>query len=140
MSSSDVLAARRRTMGQGTLFYDEPIHMVKGDGVWLYDDTGRRYMDCYNNVPCVGHCHPHVVNAMHQQAGLLNTHSRYLSKVVVDYSERLVALHDDPLATLQMVCSGTEAIELALRLARTFTKGSGIICSNATYHLSLIHI
>ena len=110
MSSSDVLAARRRTMGQGTLFYDEPIHMVKGDGVWLYDDTGRRYMDCYNNVPCVGHCHPHVVNAMHQQAGLLNTHSRYLSKVVVDYSERLVALHDDPLATLQMVCSGTEAV------------------------------
>ena len=68
MSSSDVLAARRRTMGQGTLFYDEPIHMVKGDGVWLYDDTGRRYMD-HNNVPCVGHCHPHVVNAMHQQAG-----------------------------------------------------------------------
>ena len=56
MSSSDVLAARRRTMGwQGTLFYDEPIHMVKGDGVWLYDDdTGRRYMDCYNNVPVLG--------------------------------------------------------------------------------------
>ena len=134
MSSSDLLAARHRIMGQGTLFYDEPIHMVKGDGVWLYDESGRRYMDCYNNVPCVGHCHPHVVDAMHQQAGLLNTHSRYLSKVVVNYSERLMALHDDPLSTLQMVCSGTEAIELALRLARTFTKGTGIICSNATYH------
>ena len=134
MSSADLLAARRRTMGHGTLFYKEPIHIVEGNGVWLYDDTGRRYMDCYNNVPCVGHCHPHVVSAMHQQAGLLNTHSRYLSKVVVDYSERLLALHDDPLTTLQMVCSGTEAIELALRLARTFTKGTGIICSNATYH------
>ena len=134
MSTSDLLAARHRTMGHGTLFYDEPIHMVKGEGVWLYDESGRRYMDCYNNVPCVGHCHPHVIGAMHQQAGLLNTHSRYLSKVVVDYSERLLALHDDQLNTLQMVCSGTEAIELALRLARTFTKGIGIICSNATYH------
>ena len=86
MSSADLLAARRRTMGHGTLFYKEPIHIVKGNGVWLYDDAGRRYMDCYNNVPCVGHCHPHVVSAMHQQAGLLNTHSRYLSKVVVDLS------------------------------------------------------
>jgi 4-aminobutyrate aminotransferase-like enzyme len=134
MTSSDLLTARQRIMGHGPLFYDDPIHMVRGEGVWLYDEAGVRYMDCYNNVPCVGHCHPHVVGAMHKQAGLLNTHSRYLSKVVVDYSQRLMALHDDPLSTLQMVCSGTEAIELALRLARTFTKGVGIICSNATYH------
>lgn len=134
MSSSNLLEARQRVMGNGALFYDEPIHMVRGEGVWLYDEVGGRYMDCYNNVPCVGHCHPHVIDAMNTQAGLLNTHSRYLSKVVVDYSERLIALHDDPLTTLQMVCSGTEAIELSLRLARTFTKGAGIICSNATYH------
>jgi 4-aminobutyrate aminotransferase-like enzyme len=91
-------------------------------------------MDCYNNVPCVGHCHPHVIEALSKQAGQLNTHSRYLSKVVVDYSERLMSLHADPLSVLQMGCSGTEAIEIAIKMARLATGGKGIICSNATYH------
>ena len=130
----DLLELRIQSMGSSPLFYEEPVHLVKGKGIWLYDDSGNKYMDCYNNVPCVGHCHPRVVEALSKQAGQLNTHSRYLSKVVVDYSERLMALHADPLSVLQMGCSGTEAIEIAIKMARLATGGKGIICSNATYH------
>lgn len=127
-------ARRERSMGNSPLFYREPVHLVRGEGVWLYDDAGRRYMDAYNNVPCVGHCHPRVVEALQRQAGTLNTHSRYLSEVVVEYCERLMGLHGDPLSVLQMCCTGTEAVEVALKMARAFTGGRGIVCSNATYH------
>ena len=130
----DLLELRIQSMGSSPLFYKKPVHLVKGKGIWLYDDSGNKYMDCYNNVPCVGHCHPRVVEALNKQAGQLNTHSRYLSKVVVDYSERLMSLHADPLSVLQMGCSGTEAIEIAIKMARLATGGKGIICSNATYH------
>ena len=130
----DLLELRIQSMGSSPLFYEEPVHLVKGKGIWLYDDSGNKYMDCYNNVPCVGHCHPRVVEAISKQAGQLNTHCRYLSKVVVDYSERLMSLHADPLSVLQMGCSGTEAIEIAIKMARLATGGRGIICSNATYH------
>ena len=130
----DLLELRIQSMGSSPLFYQEPVHLVEGKGIWLYDDSGNKYMDCYNNVPCVGHCHPRVVEALSKQAGQLNTHSRYLSKVVVDYSERLMSLHADPLSVLQMGCSGTEAIEIAIKMARLATGGKGIICSNATYH------
>ncbi|MDC0979911.1 aspartate aminotransferase family protein [bacterium] len=134
MMEKDLLELRIQSMGSSPLFYEEPVHLVKGKGIWLYDDSGNKYMDCYNNVPCVGHCHPRVVEALSKQAGQLNTHSRYLSKVVVDYSERLMSLHADPLSVLQMGCSGTEAIEIAIKMARLATGGKGIICSNATYH------
>ena len=134
MIEKDLLKLRIQSMGSSPLFYKEPVHLVKGEGIWLYDDSDNKYMDCYNNVPCVGHCHPHVVEALSKQAGQLNTHSRYLSKVVVDYSERLMSLHADPLSVLQMGCSGTEAIEIAIKMARLATGGKGIICSNATYH------
>jgi len=121
-------------MGKAPVFYRKPVHIVRGEGIWLYDDEGKQYMDAYNNVPCVGHCHPHVVDTMHRQASILNTHSRYLSEVVMDYSERLMALHAEPLSVLQMSCTGTEAVEVAIKMARLFTGGQGIICSNATYH------
>jgi 4-aminobutyrate aminotransferase-like enzyme len=134
MGDDQLLERRRRAMGAAPVFYKDPVHIVRGEGIWLYDAAGKQYMDCYNNVPCVGHCHPHVVNAMHEQAATLNTHSRYLSEVVVSYSERLMALHAPSLTVLQMGCSGTEAIEVALKMARLFTGGQGIICSNATYH------
>ena len=134
MIEKDLLELRIQSMGSSPLFYKEPVHLIKGEGIWLYDDSGNKYMDCYNNVPCVGHCHPHVIEALSKQAGQLNTHSRYLSKVVVDYSERLMSLHADPLSVLQMGCSGTEAIEIAIKMARLATGGKGIICSNATYH------
>tara|TARA_B110000116_G_scaffold33041_2_gene25146 strand:+ start:7358 stop:8626 length:1269 start_codon:yes stop_codon:yes gene_type:complete len=134
MDHKDLLERRALSMGSSPIFYKEPVHLVRGEGIWLYDDAGNKYMDCYNNVPCVGHCHPHVIEALSKQAGQLNTHSRYLSKVVIDYSERFMSLHADPLSVLQMGCSGTEAIEVALKMARLATGGKGIICSNATYH------
>ena len=115
MTDKELLERRTLSMGSSPLFYKDPVHLVKGEGIWLYDDSNHKYMDCYNNVPCVGHCHPHVIEALSNQASQLNTHSRYLSKVVIDYSERLMSLHADPLSVLQMGCSGTEAIEVPLR-------------------------
>src|SRR5262249_7089690 len=87
-----MLARRRRVMGpQSYMFYDQPLHMVRGEGAWLYDITGRRYLDVCNNVPHVGHCHPHVVDAIARQAAILNTNTRYLFDEVLDYAERLSA-------------------------------------------------
>ena len=134
MNTQDLLARRHAAMGAAPIFYAEPVHIVRAEGVWMYDADGKRYMDCYNNVPCVGHCHPRVVAAMHEQAATLNTHSRYLSETVIAYCERLMSLHAEPLSVLQMACSGTEALEVSLKMARAYTQGVGIICSNATYH------
>jgi 4-aminobutyrate aminotransferase-like enzyme len=134
MSSNDLLARRKRVMGEAALFYKTPIHLVRGEGVWLYGEDGRRYLDLYNNVPCVGHCHPRVVAALHEQASTLNVHSRYLHEGVVEYSERLLARHADALTSLILCCTGTEANDVAMQMARCFTGGKGFICSNATYH------
>jgi len=121
-------------MGDSPLFYKEPINLESGEGVWLYDKSGKKYLDVYNNVPVAGHCHPRIVASLTDQASKLNVHSRYVSDVVVDYSEKLISLHSDNLSKLQMACSGTEAVEVAIKMARIYTGGQGIICSNATYH------
>lgn len=121
-------------MGDSPLFYKEPINLESGQGVWLYDKSGKKYLDVYNNVPVAGHCHPRIVASLTDQASKLNVHSRYVSDVVVDYSEKLISLHSDNLSKLQMACSGTEAVEVAIKMARIHTGGQGIICSNATYH------
>ena len=121
-------------MGDSPLFYKEPINLESGEGVWLYDKSGKKYLDVYNNVPVAGHCHPRIVASLADQASKLNVHSRYVSDVVVDYSEKLISLHSDNLSKLQMACSGTEAVEVAIKMARIHTGGQGIICSNATYH------
>ena len=125
---------RTQFMGESPLFYKEPIYLEKGEGVWLYDKAGKKYLDVYNNVPVAGHCHPRIIASLTDQASKLNIHSRYISDVVVDYSEKLVSLHSDNLSKLQMACSGTEAVEIAIKMARLHTGGQGIICSNATYH------
>ena len=84
MTGNDLLSRRRHALAPAyELFYDEPIHMVRGEGVWLFDADGRRYLDCYNNVPSVGHCHPRVVEAIATQARLINTHTRYLHEKVI---------------------------------------------------------
>jgi 4-aminobutyrate aminotransferase-like enzyme len=88
----------------------------------------------YNNVPCVGHANPLVVEAMQEQMGTLNVHSRYLHDGILDYAERLLALHHDKLNSIVFACSGTEASEIALQMARHGTGGRGIICTDATYH------
>ena len=103
------------------LFYDEPVHLVRGDGVWLFDAEGNRYLDCYNNVPSVGHAHPRVVAALADQTGLLNTHTRYLHEHVVELAERLGASLPGELSTCYFVCTGTEANDLAVQIARAVT-------------------
>ncbi len=126
---------RKRALGPSyRLFYKRPVHLVRGEGTWLYDANGRRYLDCYNNVASVGHCHPHVVAALSRQAATLNTHTRYLHDNVVRYAERLAATMPDPLRVCYFVCTGTEAIDLAIRIARTVTKHEGVIVSDDSYH------
>jgi 4-aminobutyrate aminotransferase-like enzyme len=116
------------------LFYDTPLHIVRGEGVWLFDADGKRYLDAYNNVPVVGHCNPTVVAALCRQASELNVHTRYLHENVVNYAERLTATFDTSLDMSVFTCTGSEANELALRMARMMTGAKGIICSNCTYH------
>lgn len=135
MTNITMMERRNHLLGMGApIFYEKPVNIVRGEGVWLYDDEGRRYLDMYNNVPCVGHCHPHVVDAMHDQAQTLNVHSRYLNEEVLDYAERLAHLHADPLTSVVFTCTGTEANEVALGIARAATGGQGFICSDAAYH------
>lgn len=116
------------------LFYDEPLQLVRGEGVWLYDRDGRRYLDLYNNVPHVGHCHPRVVDAICRQARELNTHTRYLHEAVVELAERLTATLPESLDTAMFCCSGSEANELALRIARSATGAEGMIVVDFAYH------
>lgn len=134
---SNVLLQRREKVlekGSRSLFYEEPVHLVRGEGVWVYDDAGERYLDAYNNVPQVGHCHPHVVKALADQAATLNTHTRYLDENIVRYAERLTGLHDDGLSVANFVCTGTEANDVALQAAQNFTGAKGVICTDHAYH------
>lgn len=126
---------RARLLGPHmTTFYREPVHVARGQGVWLWDTDGRKYLDCYNNVPHVGHCHPRVVDAICQQAGTLNTHTRYVHDMILDYGEALVAKFGHDLNSLLMVCSGSEANDVALRMAQAVTGKTGIIGTDNTYH------
>ncbi len=115
-------------------FYDDPVHLVKGEGVWVWDVDDKRYLDCYNNVPHVGHCHPRVVEAIYKQAATLNTHTRYLHEGILDYVERLTATFDDPLKTAILTCTGSEANDIALRMAEAVTGKRGVIATDHTYH------
>ncbi|WP_207389146.1 aminotransferase class III-fold pyridoxal phosphate-dependent enzyme [Marinobacter halodurans] len=122
-------------MGHHTpLFYEKPLHLVRGEGVWLWDNEGNRYLDAYNNVPHVGHCHPRVVEALSRQAGTLNIHTRYLHNNIVDYLERLTSTFDEGLQMAMLTCTGSEANELALRMARFCTGGQGVIVTDFAYH------
>jgi 4-aminobutyrate aminotransferase-like enzyme len=135
MPEDTLLQRRHRVLGSASpLFYDKPLHLVRGEGVWLFDVDGRRYLDVYNNVPCVGHCNPQVTEAMHRQATTLNIHTRYLDEQVVRYAERLTATFGESLDTAMFTCTGSEANELALRLARFASGGTGIIVSDYNYH------
>jgi 4-aminobutyrate aminotransferase-like enzyme len=135
MNGNDLLSRRRHALAPAyELFYDEPIHMVRGEGVWLFDADGRRYLDCYNNVASVGHCHPRVVEAIATQSRLLNTHTRYLHEKVIELGERLGAKLSEKLSTCWFVCTGTEANDLATQIARTVTGHYGMVVSEGSYH------
>ncbi len=116
------------------LFYEKPIHFVRGEDVWLYDSAGNQYLDAYNNVPSVGHCHPHVVEALSTQAAILNTHTRYLHEGILEYAEHLLSTYPDHLDHLMMTLSGSEANDLAYRIAKYHTGGTGVIVTNIAYH------
>ncbi len=136
MTRIDSLITRRdRALGTGAqLFYRTPLEIVRGDGVYLYDADGRRYVDMYNNVPCVGHGNPAIAEAMARQQATLNVHSRYLHEGIIEFAERLTTLHEHAIESVVFSCSGTEANEVALRMARIATGKRGIVCTNATYH------
>jgi 4-aminobutyrate aminotransferase-like enzyme len=134
-STTDLLKRRAAVLGPNLpTFYETPLHIVRGQGVWLWDAEGRKYLDCYNNVPHVGHCHPRVTEAICQQAATLNTHTRYLHEGLLDYAERLTATMAAPLSNFIMVCTGSEANDIALRMAQAVTGKTGVIATDATYH------
>ena len=132
---ASLVSRREASFGAASwLFYEKPIRMVRAQGVWMYDSSGKQYLDVYNNVPSIGHCHPHVVDAIARQAATLNTHTRYLYDNVHTYAERLLATFPDPLSNILFTCTGTESNDLALRLTSTYTGGAGFIVTQYAYH------
>jgi 4-aminobutyrate aminotransferase-like enzyme len=133
--TTDLLSRRARALGPTyTLFYDEPLHIVRAEGVWMYDAEGRRYLDAYNNVPVVGHCHPHVVEELARQARTLNTHTRYLAEQPLELAEKLLATMPRDIGNVVYTCTGSEANDLAARISKTVTGGTGFIITDYAYH------
>jgi 4-aminobutyrate aminotransferase-like enzyme len=116
------------------LFYANPVRIVRGEGVHLFDADGQAYLDAYNNVPSVGHCHPRVVEAIARQAATLNTHTRYASELILDYAERLLGTYPAEIGNVMFTCTGSEAVDLALRIARFYTGGEGVVITANAYH------
>ena len=133
-ATSALLDRRRRALPRSPLFYSSPVHLVRGEGVWLFDPDDRRYLDCYNNVPVVGHSHPRIVHAVTQQQRLLATHSRYLHEAIVELAERLQATLPPELDAVMVVNSGSEANDLAWRIARAATRRAGAVVTEYAYH------
>lgn len=127
--------ARKEFLGPSlSLSYNEPLNIVRGEGAYLIDQSGQAFLDCVNNVSHVGHCHPRVVEAGVAQMRTLNTNTRYLNRLLTDYAQRLAAKLPDPLDTVFFVNSGSEANELALRLARTHTGRRDVAVLDVAYH------
>ncbi len=134
-SEQALLERRARLLGPTyRAFYRNPIHLVRGSGVWLYDAQGRKFLDAYNNVASVGHCHPRVVEALSGQAATLNTHTRYLSEIILDYAEKLHGTVPAHLGHAMFTCTGSEANDLAIRIAQHSSGGTGVIITDFAYH------
>lgn len=132
---SAMMERRKKVLGSRPyVFYDPPLHLVRGEGVWLFDAEGRRYMDLYNNVPIVGHCNPRVAEAIAAQTRILNTNTRYLGTQLLDYAERLGALTGGELTACAFVNSGSEANDVAWRMAREWTGNRGALTQEFAYH------
>jgi 4-aminobutyrate aminotransferase-like enzyme len=126
---------RRKAFGAASvLFYRKPLNMVRAEGPYLYASDGRRYLDFYNNVPTVGHCHPRVVEAVSRQLAQINIHSRYLHDTVHDYAETLLATFPGELSNIVFTCTGSESNDLALRIAKKVSGGTGFIVTQTAYH------
>ncbi|MGJ0191873.1 aspartate aminotransferase family protein [Pantoea sp. RRHST58] len=126
---------RSRVLGESyRLFYRNPVHLVRGQGQYLWDKAGNQYLDMYNNVASIGHCHPAVVEAVHQQMMQLNTHTRYLHESILAYSDRILATLPAEIDRAMYMCTGSEANDLAIRIAQCWSGGTGIIVSREAYH------
>ena len=134
-TTRDMINRREKWMGGAyRLFYRKPVNLVRGQGQYLWDAEGNKYLDMYNNVAGIGHCHPAVVEAVTEQMKLLNTHTRYLHERIIDYSEDLLKMMPDEIDKIMFMCTGSEANDLALRVAQEYTGGTGIIVSREAYH------
>jgi 4-aminobutyrate aminotransferase-like enzyme len=132
---SALLARRARLLAPSyRLFYEQPPQIVRAEGVWLYDEQGRGYLDAYNNVPVVGHCHPAVVQAICDQARTLNTHTRYLTEEPLQLAEELLRSFPEELGNVVFTCTGSEANDLAVRVSKVVTGGTGFIITDFAYH------
>jgi len=126
---------RQRCLGASSvLFYEQPLEIVRAEGVYMYDTAGRAYLDVYNNVPVLGHCHPTVVRAISEQAARLNTNTRYLYESLTNYAECLIRTFPAALSNLVLTCTGSEANDIALRIASSFTGGRGFVVTETAYH------
>jgi 4-aminobutyrate aminotransferase-like enzyme len=135
-AATEALIGRRAAVlgSSYRLFYEEPVHFVRGEGVWLYDADGAAYLDVYNNVASLGHAQPDVVAAVSRQSATLNTHTRYLDETILDYAEALLETLPDALGRVIFTCTGSEANDLAYRVARSHTGATGVIVTALAYH------
>jgi len=134
-ATEDMIARREKLLGPAyRLFYNRPLKLVRGEGVWAYDETGRKYLDAYNNVSSVGHAHPKVVEAIHRQSRMFECSMRYLHDSILAYAEQLLATMPAGLDHLMLTCTGSEANDLAYRLSKTYTGGTGVIITDFAYH------
>ena len=131
-----MIARRDALLGPAyRLMYERPLHIVRGEGAWLIDPQGRRYLDAYNNVTSLGHCHPAVTEAICRQVQTLATKTRYLHDTILELAERLLAsVPETELAHLMLTCTGSEANDLAYRIAKVRTGGTGVIVTETAYH------
>ena len=130
-----LIERRDRALGPAyRLFYEEPVHIVRGSGVWLEDAAGDKYLDVYNNVTSVGHCHPKVVEAIQRQTATLNTHTRYLHETILGYAEDLLTTFPEHLNHVMFTCTGSEANDLAYRISKAYTGAAGVIVTSLAYH------
>ncbi|PWW10893.1 aspartate aminotransferase family protein [Mangrovibacter plantisponsor] len=126
---------RARLLGDSyRLFYRNPVHLVRGEQQYLWDAQGNKYLDVYNNVASIGHCHPAVIDAVQQQMSQLNTHTRYLHERILDYTESLLKYVPGEVSKAMYMCTGSEANDLAIRVARAWSGGTGIIVTREAYH------
>jgi len=131
----DLIERRARVLGPAyRLFYEHPVEFVRGSGTHLFDADGNDYLDVYNNVPSVGHSHPRVVAAIAEQAAVLNTHTRYLQEGIIRYAEDLLSTLPAAISTIMFTCTGSEANDLALRVAKSVTGNTGVIVTANAYH------
>lgn len=132
---ASMIEQRDRLLGPAyRLMYQKPLHFVRGEGVWLYDPDGRRYLDTYNNVVSLGHCHPDVVEAIIKQVATLCTNTRYLHETILELADGLLSTVRGDLSHMMLTCSGSEANDLAYRIAKVRTGGTGVIITETAYH------